>query len=406
MSLPDPAKPPLITSGVLTRIFSCPQCEAVFTHPVTLSCGYTLCFHCVPSKSEFYNRFTCPISTCPRRTHPAGDLKVDVLVSRVAEKVASLGPVGPSKSLPAGVLRDLSVEVECQICFNLLWQPLTTICGHTFCKLCLLRSLDHYDSCPICRHRLPDYQFFNNHVPNRTISRFLECCLPNELETRRAALETEKNGSVDEVPLFICSLVFPRMRCFLHIFEPRYRLLIRRCLETEKKRFGMVLPGVNDTVMMSYGTMLEVKSYEVLPDGRLLIEAVGVDRFRVLNYENHDGYFQGRVELVEDTDSSASFQDSPALHELLRTIREFIDHLRTGSAPWLNQRLDSTYGAMPTDPTEFSFWAASILPIDEYQKYHLLTLTSTQTRLSTIAQLTAQLKERWWFSFGGFCNIL
>ena len=39
---------------------------------------------------------------------------------------------------------------------RLLFQPMTTSCGHTFCRTCLYRSLDRQASCPICRHNLSD----------------------------------------------------------------------------------------------------------------------------------------------------------------------------------------------------------------------------------------------------------
>lgn len=46
--------------------------------------------------------------------------------------------------------------------------------------------------------------------------------------------------------------------------------------------------------------------------------------------------------------------------ELMATCQSFIDQLRSGSAPWLLQRLNNTYGAMPTDPSDFSYWMALV----------------------------------------------
>lgn len=34
---------------------------------------------------------------------------------------------------------------------------------------------------------------------------------------------------------------FPGIACPLHVFEPRYRLMIRRCQETGTRRFGMCI---------------------------------------------------------------------------------------------------------------------------------------------------------------------
>jgi Lon protease-like protein len=42
-----------------------------------------------------------------------------------------------------------------------------------------------------------------------------------------------------EVPVFVCVLALPHCSCPLHVFEPRYRLMMRRTIETESRTFGM-----------------------------------------------------------------------------------------------------------------------------------------------------------------------
>ena len=39
------------------------------------------------------------------------------------------------------VIEELDSELQCVICLNLMNQPVTTPCGHTFCKQCLLSAL-------------------------------------------------------------------------------------------------------------------------------------------------------------------------------------------------------------------------------------------------------------------------
>ena len=46
--------------------------------------------------------------------------------------------------------------------------------------------------------------------------------------------------------------------------------------------------------------------------------------------------------------------------EYMVICRAFIEQLRSGSAPWLLQRLNNMYGTMPTDPSEFSYWMALV----------------------------------------------
>ena len=45
-------------------------------------------------------------------------------------------------------------EMECQVCYALFYEPVTTPCGHTFCRSCLQRVLDHSRCCPVCRCNL------------------------------------------------------------------------------------------------------------------------------------------------------------------------------------------------------------------------------------------------------------
>ncbi len=104
-----------------------------------------------------------------------------------------------------------------------------------------------------------------------------------------------------DTPLFICTLAFPNMPTILHVFEPRYRLMLRRCIESGNPRFGMVLParGAGNpgiAGVLEYGTMLEIKSIQMLPDGRSMVETMGSYRFRVLEKGSLDGYTVGRTE--------------------------------------------------------------------------------------------------------------
>lgn len=42
-------------------------------------------------------------------------------------------------------------DFECTLCYRFLYQPVTTPCGHSFCRTCLDRCLDHSTNCPLCK---------------------------------------------------------------------------------------------------------------------------------------------------------------------------------------------------------------------------------------------------------------
>lgn len=83
------------------------------------------------------------------------------------------------------------------------------------------------------------------------------------------------------IPIFPLSIVvFPHENLNLHIFEPKYKQLIRECV-AEKKLFGM--PVVINNKMQEMGTLLEIieisKEYET---GEMDIKTRGTKVFRIL----------------------------------------------------------------------------------------------------------------------------
>jgi Lon protease-like protein len=83
--------------------------------------------------------------------------------------------------------------------------------------------------------------------------------------------------------------------------------MLRRCLESSTPRFGMIMPirtAPTSTTSSrapsaydgEYGTMLEIRSVQMLPDGRSMVETWGSHRFRILERGTLDGYMVGRIE--------------------------------------------------------------------------------------------------------------
>ncbi len=83
--------------------------------------------------------------------------------------------------------------------------------------------------------------------------------------------------SVTRIPLFPLGLVlFPRQTVPLHIFEPRYRLMTRQCIET-RSPFGIVF--VQDGNIAQTGcSALVVKTLNAYEDGRSDILTLGQKR--------------------------------------------------------------------------------------------------------------------------------
>ncbi|KAF9959107.1 hypothetical protein BGZ65_000837 [Modicella reniformis] len=160
---------------------------------------------------------------------------------------------------------------------------------------------------------------YHNQPPNKALVRFLQylaTTLPNTTTAINDIWDVPREEravapTLAMTPLFITMLVFPKMPCFLMVFEPRYRKMLRNVLQTQSQLFGMVLPPQSNKgwdpdntawePSMEYGTLLKIISCELLVDGRALVETVGVGRFQILTYSTMDGYFAATaVELIHD----------------------------------------------------------------------------------------------------------
>jgi len=129
-----------------------------------------------------------------------------------------------------------------------------------------------------------------------------------------------------------------------------------------------------------------------------------------------DGYMVGRVERIDDVDGEVEAEHiartvglqtrdpEPSNEEMITICRAFVEQLRSGMAPWVVQRLNHTYGPMPDDISNFTFWMGLILPLDEHEKAKLLPIRSPRLRLRLLVHWIEQLNSQWWFMNG--CNIM
>lgn len=304
--------------------------------------------------------------------------------------------------VPKTFLGDLQSELECQVCVQLFLDPLTAPCGHTFCQRCLQRALDHSDKCPLCRSDFPSFSYISSTPINSTTQAILLSAFGKMSTERREAAEAESRSAALDTPIFVCTLAWPSLPTYIHVFEPRYRLMIRRAMETDRQ-FGMVLPDRSNGGVHEYGTMLYINSCNLIEDGRSILETVGTYRFRVLEKGTFDGYTVGRIERIDDvspeqeleleraalarnvlTAGNSTAQKELSTAELMQTCLGFVETLRSGSAPWVLQRLNNTIGPMPTNPADFSFWMAEVMPVDDHLKASLLQCVTRCAEIDSV----------------------
>lgn len=100
------------------------------------------------------------------------------------------------------------------------------------------------------------------------------------------------------LPLFPLKVVLcPREQLPLHIFEDRYKAMIRYCLETEEP-FGVVLERDDDGLAEVGCTARVDRVLNRYDDGRLDILAVGGRRFRVDDVRRERMYLTATVQPI------------------------------------------------------------------------------------------------------------
>lgn len=238
-------------------------------------------------------------------------------------------------------------DFECPLCIRLFYEPVTTPCGHTFCKNCIERSLDHNLRCPLCKQPLQEYFKNRKYNPTVLLQDIMNQLFPSQLAERKQVHEAEMaelSNLTKDIPIFVCTVAYPGVPCPLHIFEPRYRLMMRRCMETGTKKFGMC-SYEHGKGFADYGCMLEIHSLELLPDGRSYVDTVGGSRFRVLKRGQRDGYHTADIEYLEDLKVDGSeLELLQGLHDsVYQQAQDW--YQRLGSR--IREQIDRQYGTMP-----------------------------------------------------------
>jgi len=180
----------------------------------------------------------------------------------------------------------------------------------------------------------------------------------------------------DRIPLFPLDVVLlPGVDLPLHIFEPRYREMVRKCLD-EKSEFGMLLALQKGIVHVGCTAEIVevVKRYN---DGRMDILTVGRTPFRVVQLHTENPLLEGEVDYLEDRETRADARTRRELVELYEACHTLIfeDYPKnTGDSAREN----------------LSYLVAGTLPMDLLWKQQILELRSEADRQE---RLVAYLRE-------------
>lgn len=180
------------------------------------------------------------------------------------------------------------------------------------------------------------------------------------------------------LPLFpLGSVLVPGLVMPLHVFEPRYRLLVQALMDLPEgapRHFGVIAGRAGrdiETVsgMYEVGCTAELREVTPYDDGRFDIVAVGHIRFRLRDLDKDAGtpYHTGLVDFLGEPDGDADLSDVADLVAL--RFAAYRDRLRVEQS------------GVPTDPRVLSYLVAAAAVLELPERQTLLEARTTADRL-------------------------
>jgi Lon protease-like protein len=174
----------------------------------------------------------------------------------------------------------------------------------------------------------------------------------------------------------------------LHVFEPRYRLMMRRCLDGDQE-FGVVLiergseVGGGDT-RFDVGTLARILQAAELPDGRLAIVSIGLRRLRVVRWLPDNPFPEADVEMIADP--AGTSDDEPMRDQAFATFGDVL-----GLWHRLDERVPTTVPPPSDDPIRDLYEVAATAPFGPLDAQRLLEASSTAARADLLQHLLLDL---------------
>lgn len=209
------------------------------------------------------------------------------------------------------------------------------------------------------------------------------------------------------LPMFpLSAVLFPHASMPLHVFEQRYRELVRVCLEADA-RFGIVLIERGSEVgggdqRSSVGTRGVMTHAAALADGRWILNVQGEARITIEEWLPEDSYPQALVTEWPGPDVDPGAHDTAtamatdtATATLLAAGEQRVRRARAilaehGGAPALPP--DEVFDPHDPDPETAAWRLCAAAPLNAYDAQRLLVAETTAARLALLGRLMDELE--------------
>ena len=190
------------------------------------------------------------------------------------------------------------------------------------------------------------------------------------------------------------TVFFPGATLNMHVFEKRYRVLVRECLEQDET-FGIALVrdggevGDPSVEPHSIGTEARIVRCDALPEGRFLLDVHGERRFSITRVRSREPYLLAEVEYLAEPPPTA------AAGELVARARAGLPAYVDLLARMANVELEIP--ELPDDPVIASYVVAQTLQTNDAAKQRLLEVSRADERLraelAVLQRATAALER-------------
>jgi uncharacterized protein len=196
----------------------------------------------------------------------------------------------------------------------------------------------------------------------------------------------------ETLPLFpLGTVLYPGLVLPLHIFEERYRQLVRDLLDgPEPRRFGVIAiregreTGVSGiSALHDVGCTATLRQVERYDDGRFDVVTVGTDRFRLLRLNEGRPYLRGELELLPEATGDEAVAGLAA-HAVQQAFRGYLDALSVRGATRIS------VPDLPDEPVLLSYIVAASMIVEVPDKQVLLAEPDAARRLAAERSLLAK----------------
>lgn len=311
------------------NLLNCAVCRSQLTNPITLSCGYTICSTCFPHQQM--STFICPVKRCNQGKHLFGPT---LSTDQVLEKFIEHNYLYTDLMFFKENYDTVSTLLQCPLGDHPLQHPITTHCGHTFCKLCLLQHRMTHDSCTVCHKRLPGYAFTQKHPINILLSIILPAYyqLPKQQEYQLANPTTKvnisfsdfKNTQYENIPIYLTDFpVLPsqKLRVPFYLQQQPERIssffqALIPCKEYQSLCLAVLKrnPAGYHNNGPLIGTMVKISNVEQRATD-IIVDIVGLDRFQVTNiHQDTDDFIAADIDMKFENQQDINNNNNKSVH--------------------------------------------------------------------------------------------